>query len=87
ERITGLAAVPPLWIQLAALDWPRDSSLRYLTNSGGAMPAATVTALRAVLPQARLFLMYGLTEAFRSTYLPPEELDRRPDSMGRAIPN
>lgn len=87
ERITGLAAVPPLWIQLAALDWPRDSSLRYLTNSGGAMPATTVAALREVLPQARLFLMYGLTEAFRSTYLPPEELDRRPDSMGRAIPN
>ncbi|WP_159628377.1 acyl-CoA ligase (AMP-forming), exosortase A system-associated [Massilia puerhi] len=87
ERITGLAAVPPLWIQLAALDWPRDTSLRYLTNSGGAMPATTVTALRAVLPDARLFLMYGLTEAFRSTYLPPEELDRRPDSMGRAIPN
>jgi len=87
ERITGLAAVPPLWIQLAALDWPRDTSLRYLTNSGGAMPATTVASLRAVLPGARLFLMYGLTEAFRSTYLPPEELDRRPDSMGRAIPN
>ncbi|VXC21203.1 acyl-CoA ligase (AMP-forming), exosortase A system-associated [Massilia sp. 9I] len=87
ERITGLAAVPPLWIQLAALDWPRDCSLRYLTNSGGAMPVATVKALRAVLPAARLFLMYGLTEAFRSTYLPPSELERRPDSMGRAIPN
>jgi acyl-coenzyme A synthetase/AMP-(fatty) acid ligase len=31
--------------------------------------------------------MYGLTEAFRSTYLPPEEVDRRPDSIGKAIPN
>jgi len=87
ERITGLAAVPPLWIQLAALDWPQDSTLRYLTNSGGAMPGPTVTALRALLPRAQLFLMYGLTEAFRSTYLPPAELDRRPESMGRAIPN
>jgi len=87
ERITGLAAVPPLWIQLAALAWPQDGTLRYLTNSGGAMPATTVTALRAALPRAQLFLMYGLTEAFRSTYLPPAELDRRPDSMGRAIPN
>ena len=87
ERITGLAAVPPLWIQLSALDWPRDCSLRYLTNSGGAMPVPTVQALRAALPSAQLFLMYGLTEAFRSTYLPPAELDRRPDSMGRAIPN
>jgi acyl-CoA ligase (AMP-forming) (exosortase A-associated) len=87
ERITGLAAVPPLWIQLAALPWPDDCPLRYLTNSGGAMPRATVDALRRVLPDARLFLMYGLTEAFRSTYLPPSELARRPDSIGRAIPN
>jgi acyl-CoA ligase (AMP-forming) (exosortase A-associated) len=87
ERITGLAAVPPLWMQLAALDWPRPCSLRYLTNSGGAMPRTTVDALRRVLPDAQLFLMYGLTEAFRSTYLPPSELERRPDSMGRAIPN
>lgn len=87
ERITGLAAVPPLWNQLVRLSWPADCSLRYLTNSGGAMPGATLAALRAALPRAQVFLMYGLTEAFRSTYLPPEELDRRPDSMGRAIPN
>jgi acyl-CoA ligase (AMP-forming) (exosortase A-associated) len=87
ERITGLAAVPPLWAQLARLPWPADCTLRYVTNSGGAMPGATLAALRAALPRARVFLMYGLTEAFRSTYLPPEELDRRPDSMGRAIPN
>lgn len=87
EGITGLAAVPPLWIQLAALDWPQPHTLRYLTNSGGAMPVTTVAALRAKLPDAQLFLMYGLTEAFRSTYLPPAELERRPDSMGRAIPN
>ena len=87
ERITGLAAVPPLWFQLANLTWPDNCTLRYLTNSGGALPTATVASLRAALPQAELFLMYGLTEAFRSTYLPPSELDRRPDSMGRAIPN
>jgi acyl-CoA ligase (AMP-forming) (exosortase A-associated) len=87
EAITGLAAVPPLWIQLAQLAWPPGCTLRYLTNSGGAMPLPTVAALRAALPNASLFLMYGLTEAFRSTYLPPSELERRPDSMGRAIPN
>lgn len=87
ERITGLAGVPPLWIQLAALDWPADCTLRYLTNSGGAMPRATLDQLRARLPAATPYLMYGLTEAFRSTYLPPAELDRRPDSMGKAIPN
>lgn len=87
ERITGLAAVPPLWIQLAPLPWPADCTLRYLTNSGGAMQRPTLDALRLALPNARPFLMYGLTEAFRSTYLPPEELERRPDSMGKAIPN
>jgi acyl-CoA ligase (AMP-forming) (exosortase A-associated) len=89
EGITGLAGVPPLWIQLADLQWPEAArqSLRYFTNSGGAMPVATLAKLRAALPRARPFLMYGLTEAFRSTYLPPEEVDRRPESMGKAIPN
>ncbi|WP_093554306.1 acyl-CoA ligase (AMP-forming), exosortase A system-associated [Pseudoduganella namucuonensis] len=87
ERITGLAAVPPLWLQVAPLDWPADCTLRYLTNSGGAMQRPTLDALRRALPNARPYLMYGLTEAFRSTYLPPDQLDRRPDSMGKAIPN
>lgn len=87
EKITGLAAVPPLWIQIADLNWSPDCSLRYLTNSGGAMQRATLDALRKALPKARPFLMYGLTEAFRSTFLPPEQLERRPDSMGKAIPN
>jgi acyl-CoA ligase (AMP-forming) (exosortase A-associated) len=87
ERITGLAAVPPLWIALARLEWPADCTLRFITNSGGAMPVPTVQALQAALPATRIFLMYGLTEAFRSTYLPPEEVARRPDSIGRAIPN
>lgn len=89
EKITGLAAVPPLWIQLAQLDWPTgtDEHLRYITSSGSAMPTTTLTALRAKLPKTLPYLMYGLTEAFRSTYLPPEEVDRRPDSIGKAIPN
>ena len=89
ERITGLAAVPPLWMQLTSLDWPASigEHLRYFTNSGGAMPTATLAAIRARVPKALPFLMYGLTEAFRSTYLPPEEIDRRPTSMGKAIPN
>ncbi len=87
EHITGLAAVPPLWIQLAQLEWPADARLRYFTNSGGAMPVSTLEQLRARLPGASPYLMYGLTEAFRSTYLPPEEVDRRPDSIGKAIPN
>ncbi|MDR4514369.1 acyl-CoA ligase (AMP-forming), exosortase A system-associated [Nitrosomonas sp.] len=87
ENISGLAAVPPLWIQLAQLNWEKAQSLRYITNSGGAMPRATLDLLTKALPRTRIFLMYGLTEAFRSTYLPPEEIERRPDSIGQAIPN
>ncbi len=89
ERITGLAAVPPVWIQLAELSWPDTVTehLRYFTNSGGAMPTATLTKLRAAWPKTKPYLMYGLTEAFRATYLPPEEAERRPESMGKAIPN
>jgi acyl-CoA ligase (AMP-forming) (exosortase A-associated) len=89
EHVTGLTAVPPLYIQLAALPWPKaiDAHLRYFANTGGRLPRETLTALRSRLPSAKPFLMYGLTEAFRSTYLPPEEVDRRPDSIGKAIPN
>jgi len=89
HRITGLTAVPPLWIQLASLKWPESArqSLRYVANTGGRMPKATLDALRALLPRTLVYLMYGLTESFRSTYLPPAELDRRPDSIGKAIPN
>jgi acyl-CoA ligase (AMP-forming) (exosortase A-associated) len=89
EQVTGLAAVPPLWSQLADQKWPAESveHLRYITNSGGAMPGATLAKLRQAMPKAQVYLMYGLTEAFRSTYLPPDELDSRPGSIGKAIPN
>lgn len=87
--ITGLAGVPPLWNQLAQLDWPEETrrTLRYITNSGGAMPVSTTKLFREKLPTTEIYLMYGLTEAFRSTFLPPEEVDLRPESMGKAIPN
>lgn len=89
ERVTGLTAVPPLWIQLTQLQWPPTVTehLRYFANTGGRMPLETFKRLRAALPKAKPYLMYGLTEAFRATYLPPEEADRRPDSIGKAIPN
>jgi acyl-CoA ligase (AMP-forming) (exosortase A-associated) len=87
ENISGLAAVPPLWMQLVQLSWPKITSLRYITNSGGAMPQATLDMLRNILPKAKVFLMYGLTEAFRSTFLPPQEVDTKPNSIGKAIPN
>jgi acyl-CoA ligase (AMP-forming) (exosortase A-associated) len=89
ERVTGLTAVPPLWIQLAQLKWPDTIAdhLRYIANTGGRMPRETLAQLRARLPRTKPFLMYGLTEAFRSTFLPPAEVERRPDSIGKAIPN
>ena len=87
--ITGLAAVPTLWNQLKDLQWPAEAvqSLRYITNTGGAMPVPTTRALQKTLPHTLIFLMYGLTESFRSTYLPPDQVSVRPDSMGKAIPN
>jgi acyl-CoA ligase (AMP-forming) (exosortase A-associated) len=91
DRITGLAGVPTVWSLLAqpnsTLQKNPPSDLRYITNTGGVMPQTVLKVLRSALPRTRIFLMYGLTEAFRSTYLPPEELDRRPTSMGKAIPD
>lgn len=89
HHVTTLAAVPPLWVQLCELDWPAETAakLRRLTNSGGALTVDLVRRLRALFPKARVFAMYGLTEAFRSTYLDPALIDSHPTSMGRAIPH
>ena len=89
HQITGLGLVPPLWVQLAELKWQKGNgdSLRYFTNTGGAMPTATLSILRKRFRNAAPYLMYGLTEAFRSCFLPPAEVDDRPDSIGKAIPN
>ena len=89
EGVTGLTCVPPLWIQLTQVEWPAEAaqSLRYFANTGGHMPKATLDRLRKIFPVAKPYLMYGLTEAFRSSYLDPAEVDRRPDSMGKAVPN
>ena len=90
QAITGMAAVPPLWIQLMQPGSPLLEAdlpaLRYITNSGGVFPVEVLRRYREHLPHVQVFLMYGLSEAFRSSYLPPEEVDRRPTSMGRAIP-
>ncbi len=88
HSITTLAAVPPLWVQLTELDWPEEASapLRRLTNSGGALTTDLVRDLQGIFPQADLYPMYGLTEAFRSTFLDPALVDKHPTSMGKAIP-
>lgn len=89
ERITTLAAVPPLWVQLVEHDWPAEAvaSMRRLTNSGGALTPTLVRQLRAIFGAGTdIYAMYGLTEAFRSTYLDPALIDDNPTSMGTAIP-
>lgn len=86
--VTTLAGVPPLWVQLLEADWPDAvaAKLRRLTNSGGALTLALIKRLAARFPNADIYPMYGITEAFRSTYLPPEQVASHPRSMGRAIP-
>ena len=86
--VTTLAGVPPLWVQLLEASWPDEVAgrLRRLTNSGGALTVRMVRDLRARFRHADLYPMYGITEAFRSTYLAPELVDAHPESMGRAIP-
>lgn len=86
HSVTVLAGVPPLWIQLAEAKWPNASTLRILSATGGRMPQPLVRRLRELFPRARLTLMYGLTEAFRSTRLDPTLVDDHPESIGRAIP-
>jgi amino acid adenylation domain-containing protein len=86
--VTTIAGVPPLWVQLLETDWPDAVAgrLRRLTNSGGALTPRLVRGLRARFPSADVYAMYGLTEAFRSTFLDPALIDRHPDAIGRAIP-
>lgn len=89
HRITTLAGVPPLWVQLVESDWPAEAAvlLKRLTNSGGALTPSLIDAMRSAFPNADIYPMYGLTEAFRSTWLEPKYVADHPTSMGRAIPH
>ncbi len=90
HNVTGFAAVPPTWIQVVryleqvATELP---ALRYITNSGGKIPPDTLDAMPGVFPGVEIFLMYGLTEAFRSTFLDPAKFASKRGSMGQAIPD
>ena len=89
DRVSVVAGVPPLWLQLLAVpSFTADPipSLRIIQNAGGHCPREAVRKLREAQPRAAVFLQYGMTETFRSTFLPPEEVDQRPDSMGKAMP-
>jgi acyl-CoA ligase (AMP-forming) (exosortase A-associated) len=89
HKVTTLAAVPPLWVQLVEQDWPVEATanMRRLTNSGGALTPSLVKGLRGIFgAKTDIVAMYGLTEAFRSTYLDPALIDGNPTSMGKRIP-
>jgi acyl-CoA synthetase (AMP-forming)/AMP-acid ligase II len=90
EKVTGLPLVPTmaaLILQMKDLTPGSFPSLRYITNTAAALPPAHIARLRELFPGVRLYSMYGLTECKRCTYLPPEQLDKRPGSVGIAIPN
>jgi long-chain acyl-CoA synthetase len=88
EKITGLPGVPTLFAVLLQMDLSRFdlSSLRYLTNTAAALPVEHTRRLQEAFSWTRLYSMYGLTECKRTLYLPPEELNRRPGSVGIPIP-
>ncbi len=89
ERVTGFPLVPTMAAMILAM---RDQSpralphLRYITNTAAALPPGHIRRLQGLFPATKIYSMYGLTECKRCTYLPPEELDRRPDSVGIPIP-
>ena len=89
ERVTGFPIVPTISALLLQLDLGKYdlSRVRYITNTAAALPTKHILELRARLPHARLFSMYGLTECKRVSYLPPDQIDVRPTSVGRGMPN
>jgi|WetSurMetagenome_2_1015567.scaffolds.fasta_scaffold14512_2 long-chain acyl-CoA synthetase len=90
ERVTGFPIVPTIsaiLLQMEELGKERFEHLRYISNTAAALPVSHITGLRKVFPGVRIYSMYGLTECKRVSYLPPEELDRRPTSVGKGMPN
>ena len=88
EKVTGFPGVPTIFAVLLQMDLSpfQLSSLRYITNTAAALPVSHILKLRDKFSGVRLYSMYGLTETKRTLYLPPEELDHRPGSVGIAIP-
>ncbi len=90
EKVTGIPLVPTvlaLLLRLEDLSKYDFSSVRYITNAGAALPKSHTLSVRKMFPHIKIFSMYGLTECKRATYLPFEELDSKPDSVGGPIPN
>jgi acyl-CoA synthetase (AMP-forming)/AMP-acid ligase II len=90
EKVTGFPGVPTIFAVLAEMKTLSEfdlSSIRFVTNTAAALPVKHITMLRDLFPKARIYSMYGLTECKRCTYLPPADIDRKPTSVGIAIPN
>ena len=90
EGVTGFPGVPTIFAMLAelrSLGRYDLSRIRYVTNTAANLPVKHITMLRALFPAARIYSMYGLTECKRCTFLPPADIDRKPSSVGIAIPN
>lgn len=89
EHVTGLPLVPTMAAILLQMDLAKYdfSGLRYITNTAAALPTEHIRKLHALFPHVTLFSMYGLTECKRVSYLPPEQIEIRPDSVGRGMPN
>jgi len=89
ENVTGFPVVPTIVAILLQLDVAkyRFPSLRYLTNTAAVLPTPHISKLRQIFPHVKIFSMYGLTECKRVAYLPPEQVDIRPTSVGKAMPN
>lgn len=90
EKVTGFPIVPTILAMLLTLENLANynfSTLRYLSNTGAALPVEHIRKLRRLFPDVKLYSMFGLTECKRVSYLPPNELDRRPDSVGIPMPN
>jgi amino acid adenylation domain-containing protein len=90
HRVTGLPGVPTMFstiLQMPHIDELDLTSIRYLTNAAAELPVAHVGRLQRLMPNARIFCMYGLTECTRVSYLDPERLADKPGSVGKAIPN
>ncbi len=88
EKVTGFPGVPTMFAMLLQIDLSEYdlSSLRYFTNTAAALPPTHIQKIREMFSWATLYSMYGLTETKRTLYLPPDQLDKRPDSVGIAIP-
>jgi long-chain acyl-CoA synthetase len=89
EHVTGFPIVPTISALLLQLDIAahRFPALRYITNTAAALPTDHIRRLRLLLPEVKIFSMYGLTECKRVSYLPPDQIDIRPASVGRGMPN